>query len=169
MLAGVAAHADTYSFVGQWALGEAPHWNDNLPVYSGQSAAALLFGGNASDYVISTVGVDPNLVNHMAWVDGWGVHPPQQAGEGFSVSSDNSGFYRCCGPNGPSFSANGLRGSGGVQLGWPWVLPTRMLCSAMAMGSILEATVRGNGCAFAEVAMHSLETDSDLWPIRRLL
>jgi len=44
----------------------------NPTVYSALETAALLFGGNASDYAISTLGNDPNQINFMAHVDGWG-------------------------------------------------------------------------------------------------
>jgi len=37
---------------------------DNPPVYSGQEAAALLFGGAPSDYVISTL---PQSVDATTW------------------------------------------------------------------------------------------------------
>ena len=42
---------------------------------SGQEAAALLFGGVASDYVISTVDTNSLNINFMAHVDGWGKPP----------------------------------------------------------------------------------------------
>ncbi len=43
--------ASTYEFVGSWHVGDGPQWSatDPLtPVYSGQEAAAFLFGGNPS-------------------------------------------------------------------------------------------------------------------------
>ena len=66
------AQADTYTFAGSWYVGEGPIWNGNPTVYSALETAALLFGGNASDYAISTLGNDPNQINFMAHVDGWG-------------------------------------------------------------------------------------------------
>ena len=42
------------------------------PQYSGQSAAALLFGGDPSEYVISTADNNPLDINFMAWYSTWG-------------------------------------------------------------------------------------------------
>lgn len=67
-------------FVGSWLVWESPaeDWTccpPNGPLaYTGQEAAALLFGGNPEDYVISTAGEDVAAINYMAWYDviGWG-------------------------------------------------------------------------------------------------
>lgn len=79
LFAGVSlANAATYTFVGSWSVynDAAPEWNDsayastNGPLaYTAQEAAALLFGGSASDYVISTVDNNPLNVNFQAWYD----------------------------------------------------------------------------------------------------
>jgi hypothetical protein len=58
-------------YVGSWEVDDGPSWT-TVPVgYSGQQAAALLFGGVASDYVISTLGTDPTAVNDLTWVSTW--------------------------------------------------------------------------------------------------
>jgi len=79
LLAGVSlANAATYSFVGSWSVYDdaAPEWND--PAYSAtkgplaytaQEAAALLFGGSASDYVISSIDDNPLNIDFKAWYD----------------------------------------------------------------------------------------------------
>ncbi|WP_156255167.1 autotransporter-associated beta strand repeat-containing protein [Sandarakinorhabdus oryzae] len=58
-------------FVGSWQVDQGPTWNGSPPdgplAYTGQEAAALLFGGAPGDYVISTAGSDPNLINFQAW------------------------------------------------------------------------------------------------------
>jgi hypothetical protein len=59
-------------YVGSWSVGDGPNWWDNPAVYTGQEAAALLFGGTATDYAISTAGSDVSLINFRAHVDGWG-------------------------------------------------------------------------------------------------
>jgi hypothetical protein len=65
----------TYSFVGSWQPYDitAPLYSDgvgNGPLaYTAQETAAFLFGGSPSDYVISTVGQNPGLINHLAWYD----------------------------------------------------------------------------------------------------
>lgn len=65
------AAAVTYTYVGSWSVGDGADWMTNPPVYSGQDAAALLFGGVASNYAISTLGSDPSLINFRAQVDGY--------------------------------------------------------------------------------------------------
>ena len=65
-------------YVGSWEVGDpaAPIWSENSPsgplAYTGQEAAALLFGGSAADYAISTLGSDPATIDHQAWYSVWG-------------------------------------------------------------------------------------------------
>ena len=79
MLFSIASHAVTFSYVGNWDLYGGLSWNGSPPngpvAYTGQEAAAFLFGGLASDYVISTVGSDPGAANHSAWYDVIGYGP----------------------------------------------------------------------------------------------
>jgi hypothetical protein len=56
-------------YVGSYWVGAGPLWTGNPLCYTAQEAAALLFGGSANEYLIST---DPSTINHLAWVDGWG-------------------------------------------------------------------------------------------------
>jgi hypothetical protein len=64
-----------YSFAGSWQPYNvaAPLYDDgvgNGPLaYTAQEAAALLFGGSPADYVVSTAGSDPGMINHTAWYD----------------------------------------------------------------------------------------------------
>ena len=79
LFSGVSlANAATYSFVGSWSVANsaAPYWSDsayestNGPLaYTAQEAAALLFGGSASDYVISTIDNNPLNINFKGWYD----------------------------------------------------------------------------------------------------
>nr|WP_321464695.1 PEP-CTERM sorting domain-containing protein [uncultured Desulfobulbus sp.] len=67
-----AAQADII-YVGSWQVDDGPSWG----TYTASTAdaltiAAMLFGGNSSDYAISTVGSDPNTIDHLAWYNGWG-------------------------------------------------------------------------------------------------
>jgi subtilisin-like proprotein convertase family protein len=57
------------ALIGWFRVGDGPAWSTAPPCYSAQEAAALLFGGALSQYAVST---DPNHMNLMAWVDGWG-------------------------------------------------------------------------------------------------
>jgi hypothetical protein len=71
MFAG-AANAATYSYVGSWQVDDGPIWWPVPETYTGQEAAALLFGGNASDYVISTISNLVADIDHLTWVSTWG-------------------------------------------------------------------------------------------------
>ncbi|WP_457442404.1 PEP-CTERM sorting domain-containing protein [Roseateles sp. P5_E4] len=62
------------TFVGSWHVGDGLKWSQaTQTAYSAQAAAALLFGGVASDYEISNVSANVNSINHMAWYDGYGI------------------------------------------------------------------------------------------------
>jgi hypothetical protein len=62
-------------FVGAWDVADlqAPLWDEPFPTgplaYTGQEAAALLFGGSPSDYTISTVDDTVANINYLAWYD----------------------------------------------------------------------------------------------------
>src|SRR6266849_9164625 len=66
------AHAVTYTYVGSWEVDQGPNWSTNPIAYTGQQAAALLFGGTASSYVISSVDSNPNDINFENWVSTYG-------------------------------------------------------------------------------------------------
>ncbi|MCC7411279.1 MAG: PEP-CTERM sorting domain-containing protein [Gammaproteobacteria bacterium] len=94
LLAAVAAQA-TPVYVGSWDLYNAggPNWADfTTPTYTGQEVAALMFGGTASDYAISTTGTDPGLIDNMAWLDQIYIGVAM-FGESYRVDSDNNGIY----------------------------------------------------------------------------
>jgi len=84
-------------FVGSWTVDQGPWWDDTSVAYSGQDAAALLFGGSASDYSISTVDDQAADIDHLTWVSTWGgacagVFPcGTQVAENFSQST--GGLY----------------------------------------------------------------------------
>jgi hypothetical protein len=90
---GTVPASATLVFAGQWILGDGPLWSDNPPVYSGQTAAALLFSGSASQYEISTVDDDPTHIDHQAWTDTLHAGPAKEA-QDFS-HSDCGGTYDC--------------------------------------------------------------------------
>lgn len=71
------ASADTYTFVGSYHVGDGPVWSQGSPVaLSAQQAAALIFGGNASDYAISTNSntTDSSTITFTGLYDGYGHH-----------------------------------------------------------------------------------------------
>lgn len=93
--AASSAQAVTYTYVGSWSVGDGPYWRDNPAVYSGQQAAALLFGGVASNYAISTLGTDASAINFQAHVDGWGDTQYLSSGsvsQSYSLDSGGAGY-----------------------------------------------------------------------------
>lgn len=59
-------------YVGSWQVDQGPYWPTVPPAYTGQEAAALLFGGSPGNYLISTVSNDPTMINFSNWVSTWG-------------------------------------------------------------------------------------------------
>lgn len=99
---GPASASPIYTYVGSWVVGDGPLWNSNPIVYSGQSAAAFLFGGNASDYVTSTIDSNVANINFKTFLDGYGdiTYLLNPAPDTFSQSSNGGGYAQY-----PSFSA----------------------------------------------------------------
>jgi MYXO-CTERM domain-containing protein len=94
-------YVGSYDFVtlgglsnGQYDASNPWWWGNNPPVYSAVEAAAVIFGGNASDYAISTVGTDPGTINHLAFVDGWADYTYlfTPTSETFKLDSGNPGY-----------------------------------------------------------------------------
>ena len=65
-------NAASYEYVGFFHVGDGPRWTDNPDTYTGQEAAALIFGGDPSDFAISTVSDNPDEIDFLAYLDGWG-------------------------------------------------------------------------------------------------
>jgi hypothetical protein len=68
----LAAPANALTFVGSWQVDQGPRWTEVPTAYTGQEAAAFLFGGVASDYVISTIDNTVGNIDRLAWVSTWG-------------------------------------------------------------------------------------------------
>jgi hypothetical protein len=70
-----AAEAATYTYVGSWDVynDATEYWYNTPPdgpvAYTGQEAAAFLFGGAAGDYVISTISSLAADIDFSAWYD----------------------------------------------------------------------------------------------------
>lgn len=107
-LAGGVAQAATYMFVGSWRVDQVdgatlPNMNPHRfsPIaFTGQEAAAYLFGGAAGDYAISTLGDQAANINFGAWVTHWhnvGCAEPHQSPCGTVAAQDASithnGYY----------------------------------------------------------------------------
>ena len=59
-------------YVGSWEVDDGPSWTNVPAAYTGQEAAALLFGGSPTDYVISTIDSVITNIDNLAWVSTWG-------------------------------------------------------------------------------------------------
>ncbi len=89
-LAGSAQAATVY--VGSYQVDGGEYWYNNSPVYSAAEAAALIFGGVASDYDISTVSNQIADINNMGWYTTWGITGGQQYNEDFKYDLGNDGY-----------------------------------------------------------------------------
>ena len=65
-----------YIYIGSWEVDQGPSWTTVPPIYTGQEAAALLFGGSASNYAISTVDSNPANINFESLVQSVGRFVP---------------------------------------------------------------------------------------------
>lgn len=96
---GAAVASPTYTYVGNWQVNSGPIWskldangNYTTPIYSGVEAAAVIFGGAASDYVTSTVDSNVANINFNAWYDGYGQRATIFA-DTFHADPAGSGLY----------------------------------------------------------------------------
>lgn len=98
-LASLSAFA-TPTYVGSYQVNAGANWWDNPAVYSAAEAAALVFGGVASDYFISTNSSnDYTTITHTGWYDGWGEHDGMQFNENYSLDVNNDGYANPGGEN----------------------------------------------------------------------
>ena len=72
-ITSLSVNATSLTYIGNWNVYDGPFWATQPFAYTGQEAAALLFGGDAVDYAISTRGDDENQVNFLAWYDVIGI------------------------------------------------------------------------------------------------
>ena len=81
-----------FGFVGSWNISTGQPWPSNPPTYTGQEAAALLFGGNPGDYMISTVSDQIADINHKAWVEAYAVSGASEVAEDYKVDTGAPGY-----------------------------------------------------------------------------
>ena len=78
-------------FAGSWTVDQGLSWMDLPLAYSGQEAAAALFGGSPTHYVISTIDSNPLNIDFMSWVSVWGAGFDKVA-QGSKI--DTGGLYQ---------------------------------------------------------------------------
>jgi PEP-CTERM motif-containing protein len=94
--AGVTSGAQAgYVFVGSWTVDQGPNWTTGPIAYTGQAAAALLFGGLAADYAISVADSNPVDITFTNWISTYGVSSGEVVAETYRVA--NGGRYNTFG------------------------------------------------------------------------
>jgi hypothetical protein len=96
VLSACAIASATPLFVGSWHLNAGPSYMAEPTRYTAQEAAAYLFGGEADDYLISTVGKAVGDIDHQAWYDlhGLGI---VQLSQDFVSDNGVAGIYDATG------------------------------------------------------------------------
>jgi autotransporter-associated beta strand protein len=61
------------AFIGSWRVDSGAAYTSRPPVYSGVEAAALLFGGNAASYRVSTISDQISQIDDRAWLAYYGI------------------------------------------------------------------------------------------------
>ncbi|MEJ6122817.1 PEP-CTERM sorting domain-containing protein [Vibrio sp. 2-Bac 85] len=88
------------TYVGSYEVNDGPSWSANPDVYSATDAAALIFGGNSSDYYISTFqSFNYADITHTGWYDGWGEHSGMEFNENYSLDVNGDGYANPGGSN----------------------------------------------------------------------
>jgi len=81
------------TYVGSYAVHDGPNWWENPPVYSAREAAALIFGGLPTDYLIS---IDPSqdytTITNTGWYDGWDEHSGMVFDHDYKLDVGNPGY-----------------------------------------------------------------------------
>ena len=82
------------TYVGSFNTNDGPNWTENPPALSAIQAAALIFGGSPSDYVISTNPdtTDPLTITHTAWATTWGVPGCTEVAEDYFLDLGAPGY-----------------------------------------------------------------------------
>lgn len=98
-MAAFAQQADAATYIGSYQVDDGPNWTINPTVYSAAEAAALLFGGVASDYDISTIDSNPANINNMGWYSIWGVSGGTAYNEDYKLDLGGLGYNNPGGVN----------------------------------------------------------------------
>lgn len=85
--------AGALTYVGSWQVDSGKSYLTHPLAYTGQEAAALLFGGLPSDYRISTIGKDPAKIDNKAWYSVLGVTGGKKLLQNYDVSRAGGLYY----------------------------------------------------------------------------
>lgn len=90
---GVTSMTQAQVYVGSYQVDDGAFWADNPPVYTAQEAAAVVFGGVAGDYLISTnSSLDPNTITNTGWYGLIGIGGGEVFAHDFSQDLDGGGY-----------------------------------------------------------------------------
>ena len=103
LAASVVASASPV-YVGSYRVDQGPSWGTNPAVYSATEAAAFIYGGVASDYDISTLGVDFANIDNKGWYTIWGIGGGTKYQEDYKLDLGAPG-YNAPGGSGSAISA----------------------------------------------------------------
>jgi choice-of-anchor C domain-containing protein len=104
-----------YSYVGSYKPANGAAYGTNPPVLTGQEAAALVFGGTASSYAVST---SATVITHTANLNGWGEHGSQYVfAEDYKLDIGGDGYATPAG-GGTARSAWIQDGDNGTNYVW---------------------------------------------------
>ena len=99
LLATATLSQATPVYVGSYQVDAGPNWTTNPTVYSATEAAALLFGGVASDYDISTISSNISNINHLGWYTIWGISDGTAFNEDYKLDLGAPGYNAPGGAN----------------------------------------------------------------------
>jgi len=81
------------AYIGSWIVSDGANWSTNPPTYTGQEAAAFLFGGTAGNYRISTAGASTGTITDTAWYNRYGGNPNYvEAANNYRVDTGGAGY-----------------------------------------------------------------------------
>jgi hypothetical protein len=89
LVAGLPLMGSTLTYVGSYQVDQGAYWGTNPLSYTAQEGAAIVFGGIAGDYQISTNSntVDPSTVTGTGWYSTWGIANGQQYAQNFKLQT----------------------------------------------------------------------------------
>ena len=110
-----------YQYVGSFIPSNGPSFSTNPAVYTAQEAAALVYGGNASQYAVST---NSSTITHTGYLNGWGEHTTNMIFvEDYKLDLGNAGYNTPRG-SGTARSAWVADGNNGTNYAWRIILGT---------------------------------------------
>src|SRR5690606_9405389 len=113
------------TYVGSFKTSDGPNWGTNPPALSAVQAAALIFGGNPSDYAVSTNSntTDPTTITNTAWGTTWGVSGCQEIAEDYFLDLGAPGYND---PGGTSTAISAYVNDNCLSgdINYVWLLPS---------------------------------------------